>query len=107
MIDRSAVLISLAPGIERHTASLHIWAIPHRHAGWRRDQRPQTFGVRGITTGIEEEEVQCRTKALDLEPRRLDTRFAEMAEHARADEAKYETDDRQHHQHLDERVAGL
>ena len=100
-------MIRVAPGIDGELPVLQIGAGPDLGAARPLDERVQPFGGRRIAPGVEKEQIERRAEAFDLQLRRLDARFAEIVEHARADQPEDQADDREHDEELDEREAGL
>src|SRR5262245_61118468 len=96
----------MSPRIGRYAAALEIGAVPDRHVGRALREGIKSLRAGGVTPGVEVEQVERRAEALDLQPRRLHARFAEIAQHARPDETEQQADDRQHHQDLDQSVTG-
>src|SRR6476659_6565430 len=88
--------VRLSPRVIRHAAALEIGAVPGRNVAGRADQRHQAFRGGRIAAGVEVEQVERAREALDLDLGGLDLRFAEIIEHARADQADDKRDDGEH-----------
>src|SRR5215831_8495419 len=106
VVDRCLILVGMSPRVERHAAAFHIGTVPDVDAGRPLHQGIEALARARIAAGVQEEQVECRAEVLDLQPGGLDPRVAEIGEHARPNEAEDQADDGQHHQHLDQGIAG-
>src|SRR5215470_15872475 len=105
VLDRRAVLVGIAPRVGRHATALHVGAIPDRYAGRTLGERVEPLRRGRVAASVEEEQVERRAEAFDLQLRGLGARVGQVAEHARSGEADDQADDRQHDEKLDQRVA--
>src|SRR5262249_23992958 len=106
VVNSCLILVGMPPGVERHATAFHIRTVPEVCTGRPLDQGIEALGRARVAAGIEEEEVECRTEVLDLQSGGLDPRAAEIGENAWSNEAKDQADNGQHHQHLDQGIAG-
>src|SRR5262249_10946547 len=85
--------VGLTPGIVGDEAALEIRSVPGlRPAGTLR-QRGEPFRTRRIPSGVEIIEIERAAEALDLNLRRLHLGFAQIIDHARADQRHDQADD--------------
>src|SRR5262249_2165220 len=107
MFARRSIDIRLPPRIIREVSTFQIRSVPRHDAASRPHQHGQALGTRGITSGIEIEEVERACKTLDLNPCGLRLRFGEIVEHPRPDQRHDESDDGDDHQNFHQREAVL
>src|SRR5271166_1619471 len=107
VISRRPILVRSAPGVGGHRRRFEIGPVPGQ--GIRRPLHERRKTLRGgrIAAIIEIEQVERRREAFDLNSRRLDLRLAQVVQHARADQRHDEADDRDDHEHFDERESAL
>src|SRR5664279_3520216 len=101
------VNIRLAPRVVRHNAALQVWTVPRLNRSGGLHQRVQPFPAVRITTGIEIEQIERASKALNLDLCGLDLRLSEVVQNARADQAHDHRDNRDDDQNFDQREAAL
>src|SRR4029079_1252310 len=107
MVAGRPIQIAVVPGIGGHGAALQIWSVPGGDARRLADQCREPFRWGRKPARVEIVQVECAREALHLNPCRLDFGFAEIVENARTYQAHDEADDRDHHQHLDQRKSVL
>src|ERR1051326_1540566 len=107
VLTRGAILIRTSPGIVGNDAAFEIRSVPGRGSAPPLCQRRETFRTRRIAPSVEIIEVERAAEALDLNLRRLHLGFAEVVDHARADQRHDQPDDRDDDQDFDQGEAAL
>src|SRR4029077_8551436 len=102
-----AVDVRVAPRVGRHLASFQVRAIPGVDGAGTAHQRGEAFGRVRIAPGVEKKQVERARKALDLDLGGLGFRLGQVVEHAWADDAHDQRDDRDDDQELHQREAAL
>ena len=95
------------PWVVRRLFLGKIGPVPGGRPLRRLNERLQALAGRGIPADVELIELQCGRQALDLHLGCLGARAAEIADHARRNEARKQHENDQHDQQLDQREPGL
>src|SRR5215471_1557994 len=72
MLAGRSVKVGLAPRIHRNGSAFEVRPVPRQGAAGRLHQRSEPFGARGISPGIQIEEIESAGEALNLDLRGLD-----------------------------------
>src|SRR5215472_5912260 len=92
----------MAPRVGRHAATFNVRTVPNTDVGRTLRKSVKTLGRRGITPGIEVEQIERRAEAFNLQLRGLGAGILEIPEHAGSNQTHNQTDDCQDDQKLDQ-----
>src|SRR5258708_40338509 len=107
MLPGRSIDVGLAPRVVRYGAAFQIGTIPSRQSWGGLDKCSQTLGRGRVPSRVQVEQIERAREALNLDFGGFDFRFAQIVEHARADQRHDEADDGYDDQHFHEREATL